>query len=145
MLWTLARLTVVPSSSTGVKDRHRIDQPGPGRAPLDLQKPGLAHFIGPFKGIGIPGELGSSSKGRAIGNVHHRSAPVRRKGNHCLRSWPQTPPPQRAPYLLSPSGILPPGTLAFQPLHLRLPGIMELHAIRLYQRKCVRILHFSWL
>ena len=52
-----------------LKNRHRVDQSGSGRAPFHIHQLGLPHFIRPFESEGIPWKFGSASKRFAVGNV----------------------------------------------------------------------------
>ena len=70
MLWTLARLTVVPLQLHRIKNRHRIDETGSGCAPLNLPKCRLPDLIGPFESDGISRELGGASQGHRRRQYH---------------------------------------------------------------------------
>ena len=52
-----------------LKNCFRIDQSGPGRAPLNLQKSRITHLIGPFKCHGVPWKLGCSSQRFSVSNI----------------------------------------------------------------------------
>ena len=51
------------------KDCHRIDQTGPGRAPLNLEKPRLRQLVLPFKSKGIAREFRRRSQGFPVRDI----------------------------------------------------------------------------
>ena len=118
-----------------LKDSHRIDQPGPGRAPLDLFERCLPDLIRPLKGKGVPGELRRGPEGLAVGNVViHQHQPVRgqligldmaREPLYFLIDRPGCD--QMVLHYVK--------SLLLQPLHLVLPGIPEIHAVRAHEGK----------
>ena len=113
-----------------IEDRHRIDQSGSRRTPLDFPKRRLPDLIRPFKSKRISRELRSRPQRFPIGNiVINKHQPV---GRHFVFLY----------VLCKPRNLILnrlPGhhmvlhhikALLFQPLHLINTGIMKVHALR---------------
>ena len=63
-----------------LKDRHRVDQSGPGRTPFYLHQLGLPDFIRPFKRHGVSWKFGCVPQGQPVINIIQKQhQPVRRK------------------------------------------------------------------
>ena len=68
-----------PFQFHGLKDGHRVDQPCPGRVPLDFLKRGLPDFIRPLERKGISGELCRCPKRLTVSDVViHEHQSIRR-------------------------------------------------------------------
>ena len=113
-----------------LKNCYRIDQSGPGRAPLNLQKSRITHLIGPFKCHGVPWKLGRSSQRFSVSNIIIQChKPICRKiiGRNCFRKvihrFIQS-------FCCDFSIFHNLKALFIQPPELHLPGITEIHSFR---------------
>ena len=122
-----------------IKHCHRIDQPCPGSAPLNVVQPCLPDLVLPLKRNGIARKLRSPSQGFPVSNIiigKHQTIGRNVIALHRVRKFLLRLRQALCGYFRKCHNLK---SLFPQPFKLSPPGVVKIHPIRPHKGKCLEM------